>query len=192
MAKKKGLSFYSRKKKISTSVVREVLTWCFGIFASIFLASVCTVYLGGTIRVVGESMEPALYNGQTVYVNKFVYLLSKPKKGDVVVFLPNGNQNAHYYVKRVLAVPGDHVVIKNNILFVNGIESPWVHVEIEDAGIAENDFYLGNGEYFCMGDDPNNSEDSRSPDIGPVKTKDMIGKVWFHGKCEELGWGFVK
>ena len=58
--------------------------------------------------------------------------------------------------------------------------------------IAANEFVLGNGEYFCIGDNSGNSEDSRSANIGPVKEKDILGKVWFRAPCEELGMGFVK
>ena len=126
MAKNRGLSFYKRKKTISTAHVREVFTWLFGIMAAIFIAVVLNVFLGMSTSVVGVSMEPTLYNGQQIFINSFVYLISSPKAGDVIVFLPNGNENAHYYVKRVTAVPGDRVLISGGILYVNGEESPWV------------------------------------------------------------------
>lgn len=193
MARKgKGLSFYRRRKKISSALVREVFSWVFGILAAVFIAAVLVFFFGMTTNVVGVSMEPTLYNGQQIFVDRFLYVLSSPKKGDVVVFLPNGNENAHYYVKRVVATPGDHLLIKDGILFVNGIESEWVTEYISDAGIAVNEFTLEKGEYFCIGDNPGNSEDSRSANIGPVKDIDIIGKAWFRIKCEEQGMGFVK
>lgn len=173
-------------------MVREVFTWIFGILASAFIATVIVFFFGMTTNVVGASMEPVLYNGQQIFVNRFVYVLFSPKKGDVVVFLPNGNENAHYYVKRVVAVPGDHLLIKDGILYVNGVESEWVTGYILDPGIAENELTLEGGEFFCIGDNPGNSEDSRSANIGPVKEADIIGKVWFRAKCTELGMGFVK
>ncbi len=190
--KNKGLSFYKRRKKISPAMVREVFTWIFGIVASVFIATVLVIFFGMTTNVVGASMEPALYNGQQIFVNRFLYVLFSPKKGDVVVFLPNGNENAHYYVKRVVAVPGDHLLIKDGILYVNGVESEWVMGYISDPGIAENEITLESGEFFCIGDNPSNSEDSRSANIGPVKEADIIGKVWFRAKCTEQGMGFVK
>ena len=192
MAKNKGLSFYRRKKKISPAHVREVFSWLFGIFTAIFIAVVLNVFLGMTTNVVGVSMEPTLYNGQRIFINSFLYLISSPKRGDVIVFLPNGNENSHYYVKRVVAVPGDSVVIDGGILYVNGEESPWVEEKLAEAGIAEEEFTIENGEFFCIGDNPGNSEDSRSPNIGPVRETDMIGKVWFRASCEETGMGFVK
>lgn len=192
MAKDKGLIFYKRRKKISSAFVRELFSWLFGIFTVVFIAVVLNLFLGMTTRVVGVSMEPTLYNGQQVFINRFLYLISTPKRGDVVVFLPNGNENAHYYVKRVVAVAGDSVEVREGTLYVNGEESSWMTEKILDPGIAANLFTLGSGEYFCMGDDPSNSEDSRSANIGSVKEKDIIGKVWFRAPCEELGMGLVK
>lgn len=192
MAHNKGLSFYKRKKKISSGLIREIFSWIFGIITVIFIAGVLVYFLGMKTNVVGVSMEPTLYNSQTVLINRFSYLLSTPKQGDVVIFLPNGNENSHYYVKRVVAVPGDHLQIEDGILYVNGLESEWCKEKILDAGIAENVMTLGSGEYFCIGDNPNNSEDSRSANIGPVSEIDIVGKVWFHMKYEEDGMGFVK
>lgn len=192
VAKKKGLSFYKRKKKISSAQVREIFSWIFGILAAIFIAVVLNIFMGTMTSVVGVSMEPTLYNGQKVFINSFVYLISSPKKGDVVVFLPNGNENAHYYVKRVVATPGDRVLIREGVLYVNGEESPWVTEKLLEAGIAANEFTLGNNEFFCIGDNPGNSEDSRFANIGPVSETDIYGKVWFRAPCEESGMGFVK
>lgn len=193
MAKRsRGLSFYKRRKKISSAMIREVFSWIFGILAAIFVAAVLDFFFGMTTNVVGVSMEPTLYNGQQIFIDRFFYVLSSPKRGDVVVFLPNGNENSHYYVKRVVAVPGDRLVIQDGTLFVNGIESEWVSAYISDPGIAGNEFILENGEYFCVGDNPGNSEDSRSANIGPVEDTDIIGKAWFRTGCEEQGMGFVK
>lgn len=192
MAKNRGLSFYRRKKKISSAHVREAFSWLFGIFTAIFIAVVLNVFLGVTTNVVGVSMEPALYNGQQIFINSFVYLISSPKAGDVVVFLPNGNENTQYYVKRVVAGPGDSVAIRDGILYVNGEESPWVEEKLAEAGIAAEEFTVENGEYFCIGDNPGNSEDSRSANIGPVREEDIIGKVWFRAAYGDTGMGFVK
>lgn len=173
-------------------MIVEVFTWIFGIAAAVFIAFVANFFFGMTTSVVGASMEPALYNGQKVLVNRFIYMLSAPKRGDVVVFLPNGNENTHYYVKRVAAVPGDTVMIEDEVLYVNGKQSEWVTEKILDSGIAENEFTLAGGEYFCIGDNPGGSEDSRSPNIGPVKEEDIVGMAWFGMHCDEAGMGFVK
>ena len=192
MTKNRGLSFYRRKKKISSAHVREIFSWLVGIFTAVFIAVVLNVFLGVTTNVVGVSMEPTLYNGQQIFINSFLYLISSPKAGDVIVFLPNGNENTHYYVKRVVAAPGDSVLIQDGILYVNGQASPWVEEKLAEAGIAAEEFTVENGEYFCIGDNPGNSEDSRSANIGPVREEDILGKVWFRAACEEIGMGFVK
>ncbi len=192
MSNIRGLSFYKRKKKISKAHVREVFSWIFGMLIAAFMATVLNIFLGTMTSVVGVSMEPTLYNGQDVFINTFVYLITSPQRGDVVVFLPNGNVNSHYYVKRVVAVPGDKIVIQDGILYVNDEKSPWVMEKLVDAGIAANEFVLENGEVFCIGDNTDNSEDSRSANIGPVEEKDILGKVWFRAPCDEAGMGFVK
>ena len=67
---------------------------------AMFAAGVAAYFLGMTTKVVGVSMEKELYNGQKVLLNRFVYLLSAPKRGDVIAFLPNGNENSHYYINK--------------------------------------------------------------------------------------------
>ena len=76
----KGLSFYRRRKKISSALIREVFSWVFGILAAIFIASVVVFFFGMTTKVVGVSMEPTLYSGQKIFVDRFRYVLSSPKK----------------------------------------------------------------------------------------------------------------
>lgn len=192
MGKQKGLSFYRRKKKVNSAVLREIFEWFFGICTSAFIAIVLVYFMGVTTHVVGASMEPTLYNSQEVFVDRFRYILTSPKVGDVIVFLPNGNENAHYYVKRVVAVPGDEVLIENGTLYINGRESEFSNEKILEAGIADNQLTIEKGEYFCIGDNVNNSEDSRSANIGPVKESDILGKAWLALPCEEGKFGFVK
>lgn len=191
--RQKGLNFYHKKKKISASVVREVFSWIAGIVLAVFLAFIFTYFAGLRTTVIGISMEPGLTNGQEILVNRFNYKLFSPKVGDVVVFLPNGNQNAHFYVKRVVAVPGQTVLIEDGVLYVNGKEYGDGTMDlITSAGIAENEIKLGNDEYFVLGDNINSSEDSRSANIGPVLKKDIIGRAWFHFGNGNDGWGLVR
>lgn len=192
MARQKGLSFYHRKKKISSALIREIFSWIFGILVSIFIGIVLTYFLGMTTYVVGTSMEPTMYNSQKVLVDRFSYILSSPKTGDVIAFLPKGNENAHYYIKRVVAVPGDEVLIEKGALYVNGEKCSWIDEKILEAGIAENIITIGKGQYFCIGDNINNSEDSRSANIGPVESTDVVGKVWLKLAHKSGKFGFVK
>lgn len=191
--RRKGLNFYHKKKKISGSAVREVFSWIVGIVLSVFLAFVLTYFVGFRTNVIGISMEPGLTNGQGILVNRFSYKLFSPDAGDVIVFLPNGNQNAQFYIKRVVAVPGQTVLIEDGILYVDGKPFGDDATDlIASAGIAENEIKLGNDEYFVMGDNFNSSEDSRSANIGPIHKSTIIGRAWFHFGNRDEGWGFVK
>lgn len=194
MRRNKGLSFYRKKKNISAGLVKEIFSWIFGIFISVLLAFIVVYSVGMTTSVIGVSMEPELYSGQTIFVNRLSYRIMSPKKDDVIVFLPNGNQNSHYYIKRVVAIPGDTIQIINGILHVNGEpeENMDAYDKMADAGIAENEITLQSGEYFVLGDNRNNSEDSRSANIGVIKEKDIIGRAWFHLTSQETGIGFIK
>ena len=193
MARQKGLSFYKRKKKMSANTVREIFSYIFGIVVAVFIAAVLVYSVGVSTSVIGVSMEPSLYNGQKILINRLAYTLTTPKTGDVIVFLPNGNENSHYYVKRVVAVGGDRVQIQEGRLYVNGVQVEEPEMDkMADAGIAANEIVLASDECFVLGDNRNNSEDSRSANIGPVKNKDIIGEAWFHMGAETDGIGFVK
>ena len=188
--KEKGLSFVEKKKRINAHVLKEIFGMAFGTFAAVFLAVVLTFSMGMRTNTVGVSMEPTLYNGDEILINRFLYILSPPKRGDVVAFLPGGNPNAHYYVKRVVAVPGETVRIQDGILYVDGVaEDGEAFDKMEEAGIAENEILLGEDEYFVLGDNRNSSEDSRSGNIGPIKRETIYGKVWFRIKSRNgMGW----
>lgn len=189
----KGLSFYEKKKRINAHILREIFGMMFGTFAAVFLAVVLVYSAGVKTNIIGVSMEPSLYNGQKILINRFIYKLMAPKKDDVIVFLPGGNQNAYYYVKRVVAVPGQKVQIIDGMLYVDGIpEENEIYDKMEDAGIAENEIVLGADEYFVLGDNRNSSEDSRSGNIGPVGRETIYGKAWFHLSGGGDGMGFVE
>ncbi len=180
MRRTKGLSFYRRRKKINAAVLSEVMQVLAGCAIAVFLAVALVYFVGTRTAVVGESMQPAVYNGQSVLINRFAYKLGRPRAGDVVVFLPNGNPNAHYYVKRVVGCPGDTVLIRDGHLYVNGeLVGEDTYDLISEAGIAENGIRLGEDEYFVMGDNCNSSEDSRSGNIGPVSGEHIVGEAWF-------------
>ncbi|HJC58016.1 MAG TPA: signal peptidase I [Candidatus Eisenbergiella intestinipullorum] len=179
MRRNKGLSFYRKRKKVNAAILAEVLKYILGIAISVFLAVVIVYLFGLRTGIIGTSMEPELANGQEVLVNRFAYKLANPRAGDVIVFLPNGNQNTRYYVKRVVACPGDTVQITGGILYVNGEPREDAYDLIADAGIAENEIRLKDGEYFVMGDNCNSSEDSRSGNIGPVQRDHIVGEAWF-------------
>lgn len=194
MARRKGLTFYEKKKRISKDMVREILVTIFYCFAAVLLAFVLVFLVGMKISVIGVSMEPALYNGQEIFINRFIYKLFPPGRGDIVAFLPNGNQNSHYYLKRVVGLPGERLQIINGYVYIDGelLEEDDAYDKIADPGIAENEITLGSDEYFVLGDNRNNSEDSRSGNIGPVSRDTITGKAWFHFGSEKDTMGFVE
>ena len=109
MAKKKGLVFYEKEKKINKKVIHEILEYVISTVIVVFLAFVLMFFFGTKTSVIGDSMMPALYNGQQILIDKFIYKLSSPKRGDVIVFQPNGNENTHYYEKRIIGLPGETI-----------------------------------------------------------------------------------
>ncbi len=194
MARHKGLTFYEKKKRISREMVREIFGTLFCCFAAVLLAFVLVFSVGMKISVIGVSMEPALYNGQEVLINRFVYKLFSPKRGDVVAFLPNGNTNSHYYLKRVVGLPGERIQIIDGYVYIDGepLGEDESYDKIAEAGIAETEILLGNNEYFVLGDNRNSSEDSRSGNIGAIGRETITGKAWFKMGSGWESIGFVK
>lgn len=193
MRRKRELTFYQKKKKINMTVVKEILSWIFWIFASMLIAVVTVFCVGMKTSVIGSSMEPSLYNGQDIFLNRLVYKVTSPKRGDVIVFLPNGNEKSHYYVKRVVGVPGDKLYIKSGILYVNdeSVEE-YFNDRIAEPGILENEVALEDDEYFVIGDNCNSSEDSRSANIGTIKKSYIIGKAWMKMASGDSDMGLIK
>ena len=186
MARKKGLTFYEKEKKISKATIKEILWMIFYSFAAVLLAFVLVFSVGMKVSMIGVSMEPGLYNGQEVLVNRLVYRFSSPNRGDIVVFLPNGNENSHYYIKRVVGLPGETIQIIDGYVYIDGrfYAEDESYDKIADAGIASTELKLGEKEYFVLGDNRNN-EDSRSVNIGAVHEDTIFGKAWFAFACDE-------
>lgn len=162
-------------------LLKEVLAWIIQIALTVLLAFTFVYFIGLRTSAVGQSMADTIYSGDNILVNRFIYAVTDPKPNDIVVFKPNGNEKSHLYIKRVIGVPGDTVQIINGIVYVNGeVFSEAVSVSsIEEAGIAAEPITLQKDEYFVLGDNRNNSEDSRFANIGNVKKEYIIGKVWF-------------
>lgn len=179
--RKSGLNFGRRKRKVNVAIVKEVLIWTAEILLTMMLAFTFVYFIGLRTSVVGQSMADTLNSGDEILVNRFIYKVTNPKVNDIIVFLPNGNEKSHYYVKRVVALPGDTVLIEKGVLYVNG--EPFKEevdvASMEDAGLAAEEMTLGNNEFFVLGDNRNNSEDSRYANIGNIKKEHIIGKAWF-------------
>ncbi len=188
------LSFKKReKKKLNMSVIYEVMTWSAGIAASVVLGAFIVYFFGLKTSVVGTSMEPALKHSEQVLLDRISYQFSSPKRGDVIAFYPNGNTKSHIYIKRVIGLPGERIRIEDGHVFINDSRYFLDNVELTlDPGIAENEIELSLSEYFVLGDNRSNSEDSRSANIGNVGSEMIEGKVWFKLGTSDSKMGFVK
>ena len=187
----RGLSFRRRKKKINLSALQGAAFWIGEVILAFAVGCILVWFFGYALSNVGQSMEPTLNSGEKVLVNRLVYEVKSPQYGDLIVFKPNGNVNAHYHIKRVVGRPGDTVTIESGRVFVNGepLDEKVRTESMTYAGLAEEGVTLGTDEYFVLGDNRNNSEDSRSADIGNVKKEDILGQAWFVvTPGEHFGW----
>lgn len=175
------LSFYKRKRQVNYGLLKEILVWIFEIVMVIVFAFMFVYLFGSKTSVIGESMSPTIESEQIILINKLSYIIGTPDRGDIVVFKPNGNQKAHYYVKRVIGIPGDTILIKNGKIYVNGeeLDDDFGDQIIENAGIASEEVRVGDDEYFVLGDNRNNGEDSRYANVGNVNKEYIAGKAWF-------------
>lgn len=137
-------------------------------------------YVGQRTKVIGSSMEPMLSDGDNLIVDKISYRFSDPQRFDIIVF-PFQYSEETYYIKRVIGLPGETIFIDNEgTIFINeeALRESYGKEVITDPGRAYEPVTLGEDEYFVMGDNRNNSSDSRDPIVGNIHRKDFIGKAW--------------
>ena len=166
-------------------------------FVGVFIVALLIVkFVIQRTAVEGSSMEPTLYNGENLMVDKISYRLGEPKRFDIIVLRPFENDPKTLYVKRIIGLPGETVQIKNDgTILINGekLEESYGKevIKPENIGRAKDEITLGKDEYFVMGDNRNNSGDSRSKTVGNIKKSNIIGKallrIWPLNK-----FGFIK
>ena len=180
--RQRGLDFSrSYKRTVDTEQIGRVVKWCVQIIVVVLLAFLLVFFFGLRISISDHSMDPVLKQGDKVLVNRLAYRVSVPKKGDVVVYAPNGSGKNPYSVKRVVAGPTDTVQIEEGYLYVNGEaceDEDGENIMIANAGVADSKIRVGENEYFVLGDNPDSSEDSRFANVGNISIDDMEGKVY--------------
>ena len=139
-------------------------------------------FVGQRTEVEGASMENTLHNGDNLIVDKLSYRFRDPERFDIIVF-PFQYQTNTYYIKRIIGLPGETVqIMEDGSIYINGekMEESYGRevIQPETIGRAAEPIVLGEDEYFVMGDNRNNSSDSRTDIVGNIKREDIIGKAW--------------
>lgn len=172
------------RKPMVKKVIKEVIIWLAEIALVVLLAYLIIAFGVEKTPVTGESMETTLQNGDKIIVNKMVYRFSDPDRFDVIVFKQNGKEHSYYNMKRIIGLPGETVRIINGAVYING-ELLQEKIQTEpmlNGGLADEEVVLEENEYFVLGDNRNNSEDSRFANIGNILREDIIGKAWIRLK----------
>ena len=159
--------------------IRKIVVWIVQIAAAVALAFFCAFFFGQKVTVAEGSMEPTLYSGDKILMNTFVYKVSAPKRGDIIAFRM-GENDQNPIIKRVIALPGETIQIQDGQIIIDGktYTQDGDFPQINNPGTAQSPITLKSGEYFVLGDNRNDSEDSRHLDIGAVDEKQIIGKLW--------------
>lgn len=162
-----------------------IKTFIYIIFVFI-LAMLWNAFLMSPLMIVGPSMNPSLEEGDVVFINKLSYVFGDVERYDIVLF-PYKYDNSRSLVKRVIGLPNEKVEIKDGVLYINDKElKEYYGIYREKSDGEKSTIYvnwgpytLGDNEVFVLGDNRNQSDDSRSSDVGPVNIDDIIGKVSF-------------
>lgn len=170
----------TKKREGEISIIRELLGWIVYIIIIIALTYLIVTYIGQRTSVQGSSMETTLSDGDNLIVDKISYRFRDPSRYDIIVF-PYQYEEDTYYIKRIIGLPGETVQVKDGAVYINDelLESDIYGREpMNDPGIAAEPITLGEDEYFVLGDNRNNSSDSRSPSVGVLHREDLIGRAW--------------
>jgi signal peptidase I len=147
------------------------------ILITVILALAIFLLLQFTVQnfiVVGASMQPNFQDGERVVISKLAYKLGEPERGDVIVFHPPNNQDEDY-IKRVIALPGEMVAVNDGVVYID--DQPLDEPYIKDLpAYALSEQRVPSNEYFVLGDNRNNSNDSHNG--WTVPQQNIIGKVW--------------
>lgn len=177
------------KGPVIKKIIISLIIWFAEIAAVVGLAYFIANYALEKTVMPGNSMEKTLMDQDKVIINKFAYIFHQPRRFDVIVFKQSDKEHSYLNVKRVIGLPGETVQIKEGKVYINGepLKEKIVIDSIENPGLAEEPVKLDENEFFVLGDNRNNSEDSRFANIGNIVSGDILGKAWIR----ENGFAFI-
>ena len=169
-----------KKKEKKKTVGQEILSLLCYLGIVLILTFLIVNFVGVRTEVLGTSMQPTLMNRDQLIVEKVSYYFNDPQRYDIIVF-PYPEEPSKHYIKRIIGLPGETVQIIDGYVYINGelLDEHYGNAVMNYAGVAEEPIVLGDDEYFVLGDNRNNSEDSRYANIGNVKEDYIIGRAWY-------------
>lgn len=159
--------------------LKDIMSTSLYFLAVLVITFLVIKYVGQRTEVIGRSMEPTLSDGDNLIVDKFSYLFRDPERFEIIVF-PYRDRPNLYYIKRVIGLPGETVYIDTKgKVYVNDemIMEDYIKDFSPDQGLAAVPITLGEDEYFVLGDNRNNSIDSRFTQVGIVKRDEIMGRA---------------
>lgn len=162
------------------NIVKEVFSTLLYILVVLAATWLVITFVGQRTQVNGSSMEPTLSHNDNLIVDKISYRFSDPQRFDIIVF-PFQYEEDTYYIKRIIGMPGETVYIDEaGTIYIDGevLQEGYGREVMVAAGRAAEPITLGEDEYFVLGDNRNNSSDSRDPSVGNIHRRDIIGKAW--------------
>ena len=171
------------------SLLQAVKSWLLElgetVLPAIVIAVLINLFLAQATRVYGSSMEPNLHTDQRLVVEKMSYRLHEPQRGDVVV-LRMPERGPELLFKRVVALPGETIEVRDGNVLVNGVALQEPYLSRPTNG-TYGPTLVPEGQLFVMGDNRGASNDSRV--FGPVDRARIIGRAWIsYWPMDELGW----
>lgn len=171
--------FDEEPKVEKNSIGREILSILIYTGVIIGLTWLILTFVGQRTKVEGNSMYPTLYNEDNLLVDKLSYRFKPIERFDIIVFEYPHDKDTHY-IKRVIGLPGETVQIVDGKIYINGevLDENYGYETMRDAKRAAEPITLGEDEYFVLGDNRNDSSDSRSDLVGNVKKSQIVGKAF--------------